>query len=414
MANIRKRIGKNGVISYQIRISRGTNSEGIQLKPLTKTIKVPTNIKSQHRIDEYLQKEIYKLQEKYEQGYDVENKQTFEEYSKYVMNIKQRSGIKVKTVELYERLLKRINKSLGQKRLSQIRPSQIDDFYDELLKEKNKINGGNLSPKTIREYHRLLCTIFSQAEKELIVPYNVAQKATPPKLIKKEAQHFELDDIQRILFYLNNEPLKWQVAINLLIVSGCRRGEILGLKWDKVDFNNNTIKIDTNLLYTKEKGIFTDTPKTEQSNRVITLPKDVMALLKQHKIKQQELALQLGSYFKRTNFVFTQDNGNPMFPDSLTDYCKKFEDKYNKIIQKQIDDGNKDLKLLPHLNPHKFRHTAASLLISKGVDIITVSKRLGHAKISTTTDIYSHVLKESDKQASNVISDMIYKKEIQI
>lgn len=220
--------------------------------------------------------------------------------------------------------------------------------------------------------------------------------------------------IQRILFYLKNEPLKWQVAINLLIVSGCRRGEILGLKWDKVDFNNNTIKIDTNLLYTKEKGIFTDTPKTEQSNRVITLPKNVMALLKQHKIKQQELALQLGSYFKRTNFVFTQDNGNPMFPDSLTDYCKKFEDRYNKIIQKQIDDGNKDLKLLPHLNPHKFRHTAASLLISKGVDIITVSKRLGHAKISTTTDIYSHVLKESDKQASNVMSDMLYKKELQL
>ena len=209
--------------------------------------------------------------------------------------------------------------------------------------------------------------------------FNAAAKATPPKQIKTEANYFELEDIKNILYYVEQEPLKWQLAMNLLVFTGCRRGEIMGLRWDKVDFNNSQITIDTNLLYSTDRGIYTDTPKTEKSKRTITLNSTVMELFKKYKKEQTARRVKLGTYWNNTGFIFTQENGNPMHPDTLTDYCKKFEDKYNNIIQKYNNDKKDEdkKKLLPHINPHAFRHTQASLLIQNGADISSISARLG-------------------------------------
>lgn len=99
----------------------------------------------------------------------------------------------------------------------------------------------------------------------------------------------------------------------------------------------------------------------------------------------------LGSHWENTDFVFVKYNGKPMHPDSITDYLKKFSKKYN----------------LPHINPHAFRHTMASLLVFSGMDIVNISKRLGHSNVSTTTDIYSHVIKEADEQSAENIADII-------
>ncbi len=103
-----------------------------------------------------------------------------------------------------------------------------------------------------------------------------------------------------------------------------------------------------------------------------------------------------------------------MHPDSLTDYCTKFEKRYNKIIKEENKSRGKNdkLKLLPHINPHAFRHTQASLLFFNGSDPITISKRLGHAKVSTTTDIYSHIMQKADESASDTLANMFYKQNI--
>jgi site-specific recombinase XerD len=92
-----------------------------------------------------------------------------------------------------------------------------------------------------------------------------------------------------------------------------------------------------------------------------------------------------------TDYLFVQDNGAPMNPDSLTDWLSKFSKWHN----------------LPHINPHAFRHTMASVLINSGKDIVSVSKRLGHAKVSTTTDIYSHIIRQADEQASDCLADVL-------
>src|SRR5574344_727324 len=168
------------------------------------------------------------------------------------------------------------------------------------------------------------------------------------KLERKEASHFEIEDIENILLYLQNEPLKWQVAMQLLIFTGCRRGEIMGLKWNKIDFKNNQIKIDVNLLYSKDIGIYEDTPKTEQSKRIINIPHELIELLRTYKKQYNEYKLSLGSKWNNTNYLFTQENGNPMHPDTLTDYCNEFSKKYNKKINEE-NEGKKEsekLKLL--------------------------------------------------------------------
>ena len=413
MANVQERRNKNGeIISYSIRVHKGRDMNGKQLKPYTMTFKVLPNW-SERKTQTELKKAVVLFEKQCKEGIVADNKQSFQKYADYVIDLKERTGVKHRTIVRYKELLERINPAIGHLKLGELKPQHLNAFYEQLSQAgMNKATGGKLSNKTIIEHHRLIRTILNQAEKEMLVQYNAASKATPPKITRKEAGFLEIDDIRNILHYLQQEPLKHQVAMNLLIFTGCRRGEIMGLKWNKIDFKNNLVTIDTNLLYSKERGIYEDTPKTEQSKRVINIPITVMELLKTYRKEYNTKRLALGSYWHDTGFVFVQENGKPMHPDTLTDYCNKFTKKYNAIIQKenQKRPEKAKAKLIPHINPHAFRHSQASMLISSGLDIATVSKRLGHAKTSTTSDIYTHLLQKSDKKASNSLENLLLKK----
>ncbi len=339
MANVQPRKNKDGkIISYSIRVHKGRNAEGKQLKPYSLTWVVPENW-SEKKINAELQKQVVLFEKQCKEGIVADNKQSFEKYANYVIDLKERTGIKHRTIVRYKELLQRINPAIGHLKLADLRPQHLNAFYEQLAQDgMNKKTGKKLSNKTIIEHHRLIRTILVQAEKEMLVIFNSASKATPPKLEHKEANHFEIEDIENILLYLQNEPLKWQVAMQLLILTGCRRGEIMGLKWTKIDFKNNQIKIDTNLLYAKDRGIYEDTPKTEQSKRVINIPTELIDLLRAYKKQYNEYKISLGDKWHNTNFLFTQENGNPMHPDTLTDYCNEFGKKYytfaGKIVKK--------------------------------------------------------------------------------
>jgi len=413
MANIQPRKNKDDkIISYSIRVHKGRDAYGKQLKPYVMTWIVPEGW-TKSRIDKEVNAQAVLFEQKCKEGTVADNKQTFEKYALYVINLKERTGVKHRTIVRYNELLQRINPAIGHIKLSDLRPSHLNAFYEQLSQDgMNKTTGKKLSNKTIIEHHRLIRTILVQAEKEMLIMYNSASKATPPKLERTEANHFEIEDIENILFYSKSESLKHQIALNLLIFTGCRRGEIMGLKWSKINFKNNQIKIDINLLYAKDRGIYEDTPKTEQSKRTITIPVELIDLLKTYKKQYNEHRLALGSKWNNTNFLFTQENGNPMHPDTLTDYCNEFSKKYNKVIDKE-NKGKKEsekLKLLPHINPHAFRHTQASLLFFSGADCTTISKRLGHSKVSTTTDIYSHLMQKADETASDTLANLLLNK----
>ena len=159
---------------------------------------------------------------------------------------------------------------------------------------------------------------------------------------------------------MENEPIKWRTLVHLLLITGARRGEVLGLKWDRVDFKENTIHICNTIMYSTERGVYEDTPKTVISDRFISLPGETMQLLRQYRAWQSGERLRLGEYFQNQDFVFSQDNGKPMHPDSLATWLDRFSKRHG----------------LPHINPHAFRHTMASMLYFNGVDDVSISKNL--------------------------------------
>ena len=395
MATITPRKNKNGdIISYQIQVYRGRSADGKKLKPYIKTWKVPEGLS-----DKKIQKELNRVATLFEEschnGIVSTKKQTFEEYAKYVIDLKEKNGIKSTTICNYKRLLSRIidvnNNGIGHLKLQDIRPDHLNRLYATLSQDgQNKKTGGRLSPNNILEHHRFISVVFSQAVKEQILQYNTAQRATPPKAKKHEAESLEIEDIQAIITAVKNKPLKWRVLTHLLIATGARRGEILGLKWKSVDFEHNQLYLCNNLVYTPEKGVYSTTLKTNE-NRYVSVPPYVMCLLKQWKQAQAKIAYALGDEWEYTDYVFTGERGQPMFPNNTTYFFNHLEKEYN----------------LPHIHPHKFRHSQASILINQGVDIVTVSNRLGHAKTSTTSDIYAHILRKSDERASNVINDVL-------
>lgn len=394
MANIQERRDKTGkLISYSIRVHRGRDADGRQLKPWTATFDVaPTwTEKSAKKKAEAF---AATFEKECKEGITTDSRQKFGPYCDYVIDLKEQRGAKHSTIVRYRELTSRIYPALAHIRLRDLRADHLNSFYTALGQPgQNRKTGSALSAKTILEHHRLISTVLDQAEKEGLVPFNVARKATLPKVQKREVNYFQPEQVAAIRAALDGEPVKWRTLVHLLLVTGCRRGELLGLKWDKVNFEKNQIHICNNVLYAPDRGIYEDTPKTATSIRYITLPAETMKLLRQYRVWQSEERLRLGMYYQDQSFVFCQDNGNPMHPDSVTDWLNKFSKRHG----------------LPHINPHAFRHTMASMLYFNGVDSVSISKRLGHAQVSTTANIYAHVMEEADQRNADILADVLLK-----
>ena len=459
MAHIEKIEGKRGT-SYRFIVSNGFDSNGKRITH-KKTWKPPEGL-TPRQIEKAVQRAAMDFERSIEQGYSLDNKQTFAEYANYVLDLKERTGVRPTTLDRYRGLLERINAAIGHIKLADIRPQHLNAFYKNLSEPGLRAGGGSatakidiakwlkdskksrasiaeaarisaatvgvavkgepiredkaeaiakamgkkvaevfkvernadpLSEKTVLEHHRLISTILTQAEKEMLVPYNAAAKATPPKVEKHDPNYFQPEDISAILKALETEPLKWQLITHLMIVTGCRRGEIMGLQWQKVDFENNRIKIDKSLVSTKSKGTYLGNTKTADV-RYLNLPAETMNLLRLHKREQLRLQIANGDRWQHTGFVFTTDDGSNMNPDSITGWLYDFSRRHN----------------LPHINPHAFRHTVASVLLANGTDVVTVSKQLGHASVTTTENFYSHIIEENKAKASECIADVLLRK----
>lgn len=176
---------------------------------------------------------------------------------------------------------------------------------------------GNTKPlatKTVLEHHRLIRTILGQAEKELMIPYNAASKATPPKVRRTSVNSFEPTEITAILQALDTEPIKWRTIFHLMIITGCPRGEIMGLKWKHVNLDHGILLICETLL-ASDSGVYTDTPKTSESQRSINIPPETVALLIELRKEQEQIRLKVGDRWQETDYVFIRETGKPMHPD---------------------------------------------------------------------------------------------------
>lgn len=226
--------------------------------------------------------------------------------------------------------------------------------------------------------------------------YNPCRRVEAPKVPKKETKY--LDDMQaiRLVECLEGEPLQYQAIIITLLYSGMRRGELCGLEWDDIDFKNCLIDINKSSLYLSDRGIYDDTPKTEESKRVIKVPQYAIDILNRHRNEQLLQMLKLGDKWIKSGKVFTQWNGKAIHPDTITGWFGDFLKRHD----------------LPHISIHSLRHTNATLLIAGGADLRTVSKRLGHADMTTTANIYTHAIKSADERAAQVLDALLPNKKV--
>lgn len=255
-------------------------------------------------------------------------------------------------------------------------------------------NKKTLSGKTVWEHHQFLYSVFSLAMTERIIKYNPAASAERPKYNTPEQDVFTVEEIQKIIDTIENEykkgkiQAKWRAIMYLMIYTGCRRGEIAGLRWEAISFEKREIEINRTLLYVHGKGTYSSDPKTETSNRKLVITDDLLKVLDDYKLDCEQKGLELNGY------VFTKANGNPINPCSITDWCDDFSAKYN----------------LPHIHPHAFRHSVATNLILQNIDVVTVSHMLGHSKPSITMDIYAHAFRNNNSTACEKIADIYSKK----
>ena len=290
----------------------------------------------------------------------------------------------------------------GDKKLSEITTEQLKAF----ILEKQQ---SDLSQSSLTAIYITLGQIFKSAYDDEMISRNPMDRVKKPKKNKtdskdKEVEAFSVAEIQSIMENLTHEPMMWQAFVNLLIDTGMRKGEACGLKWKCVDFKNNTIKIENNLCYTPDKGIYEDTPKTEQSKRIIDVSPEVMALLKKLIPKAKDSkgnakVVQIDSIPKIANkngYVFSMDDGiTPIHPDAPTKFFSRFGKRYG------IED----------FHPHKLRHSFASIAITNGADVASVSEKLGHANKGITLKMYTHADQESMRRASDIFRNALKEKQ---
>lgn len=296
-------------------------------------------------------------------------------------------NVSPKTAERWRELVRLyIRPQLGGLAIRKIAASRLDTFYSDLC-GGNGPDGGDatkLSPRTIELIHRLVVQVFALAERDRLIAASPARHAKRPKIEDAEIEILSEEQVRDVLGKLRGRPI-YPIAL-LGLATGMRRGEMLALRWRDVDFDKSSLRVEQSLEQTKE-GLRFKSPKTKHGRRTLTVPATVLRELQGRRAKQaeQRLALGLGKAGDDA-LVFARPDGSPLLPNSVST-------EWRRLVS--------TLKL-PKVSLHAWRHTHASQLIASGMDVLTISRRLGHGSPSITLDVYSHLFKPTDKAAAAV------------
>lgn len=353
MAAIEKR-GKN---SYRLTVSCGYDKEGKQIVK-RKSISL-SHIKPNKQMEE-AQKQFVLFENEIKKGMYVDNEKiNFEEFTQKWITDYAEHNLAPKTLLEYKKLLHRIFIALGHIKLIHLQPTHLTEFYNNLREDGIREDGkpGGLSEKTILHHHRLISTILNTALQWGFILNNPALRVKAPKVEKKEAPHYGIEETTYILELLEDEPIKYKTMITLAIFGGMRQGELTALTWNDIDFDNCVINIDKSLQHLPGKGTFIKSTKTENT-RKISVTKSVISLLREYKLWQNGVKADLDNLWIDKNMVFTADNGDYIFPSTISKWFLKFIRRHNKNIMNDnsILEEDKPKYMLREVNFHGLRH----------------------------------------------------------
>lgn len=293
--------------------------------------------------------------------------------------------VSAKTLERYRELARHhVRPHLGATRIQRLKTADFAELYGKLQRPKTE-DGAGLAPRTVGHVHRLLHRVFGHALKWGMVAANPVSAAEPPRVPPAEIEILDAQEIRTVLHALRGRPL-YPVAVTSL-ATGMRRGEIAALRWSDVDFEGGKIRVERSLEQTNA-GLAFKAPKTKAGRRTVSIPLSIVAELRDHWRRQQERRLALGTGKAGPDeLVFARADGSPWPPDSSTaDWARTI-----RVLK------------LPKVTLHAIRHTHVSQLIASGLDVVTVSRRIGHSNPTVTLTVYAHLFGNTDERAAAVV-----------
>lgn len=304
-----------------------------------------------------------------------------DEYLKY-----KKDKVSIKTYDRYECVCRiYIKECIGHIKLRNLSVKLLEDFYQD-LKENT-----TLSSASLKKIYQIVNNMLICARKWGYITINANENIDAPKTKKREMEYYTPEEVQALLKALEFEPIKYQALLYLALDSGARRGELTGLTWEDIDFENSTIDINKITQYTKGHGIYEKEPKSLSSYRKIKISQTTLKILKAYEKNQLLMRMRLGSKWGNSKRVFTTDYGYDMHPDTPSSIFDKVIEKHN----------------LKSINFHGLRHTSISLLINKGIPIQLISKRAGHSNTGITYNTYSHFFDDSFDAVADTMDEYL-------
>ena len=272
---------------------------------------------------------------------------------------------KPKTISFYNDTTKNITAYFAGCNMQRIAPAEIQKFLIYLRTEKD------FSPRNVHHHYRTLNMIFSYAVRQDILLKNPMDKVDPPKLVRKEIDALSQEQATDFFREIHDCPLDFRCLLTLLVTTGLRRGECVGLQWRDIDENSLLLRVQRNVTYTTKTGIVVNTPKTAKSRRPIPIMESTLRLL--CLLREQRRRENPGVDIS-DSFIFHGEKGifDPKDPNAVTRRVKRFMTAHD----------------LPDLSPHDLRHSCATLLLGSGADIKSVQEILGHTNANTTLNFY--------------------------
>lgn len=270
---------------------------------------------------------------------------------------------------------------LGRLKLAKLTPVHIEGCYTAMLEGGRKDGRGQLSPRTVKHAHVILHTALARAVRLKLRADNPCDAAEPPRVVEEELHSFTEGQVVALLAAVRDTPLS--IAVVLAIATGCRRGELCGLRWSDIDFDGAMLTVRRASQVTKGTVSYKE-PKTRRSRRAVPLPSFAVEALRRHKQWQELHHLRVGDAY-----IVTWEDGRPLHPDYIS-----------KVF------GQTAARLgLPTTRFHALRHTCASVLLKADVHPKVVSEILGHDDVRTTLNRYSHLLPGLAGEAARKLDD---------
>jgi integrase len=307
-------------------------------------------------------------------------------------NLWMRNYAKVKlepsTLEIYGIVAKPILNYFRNYQLHAITTLDVEQFLNE---EKTNKRG------SLEKKYNVMKSIFKHAVKWRYLEHNPMEGIKKPKNPQKEIKFYDRDEIKEVLQAVKEMDNQQQLKVKLAVVGGLRRGEVLGIADDAVVWETNQIKVFRSVQYSQSEGLRLKRTKTGDS-RIVTFPSWLMLELRVHYLDLLQHRAEIGPLWtgwedtegRQVTLLFADDYGRPLRPDSITKFWGRFMKRHPQLKRIRFQD---------------LRHTSASLILSEGVNIKVLQKRLGHKRATTTLNVYTHITERDDRKASDIFDD---------